>query len=275
MVENYSVVLTDEELNSINFALISRYGMDFTNYETSSLKRRITRIMYKNNMATVLDLWKKLLYDADFALHFKDEISVGMTEMFRNPTIWKYLKEKYLLKFSNTDELSIWHAGCSTGEEYYSMAIVLKEQNLTLNSKITVTDLSDRFLEIAQKGEYDLELMHKYELNYKIYNATGNLQSYYSFKENIATMLPSIKPKTQFLQHNLAVDEMKTKFDIIFCRNVMIYFNEKLKLQVLQNFHDALKHNGLLIIGHFDAMPNGFESLYKYHDASLKFFNKI
>lgn len=275
MSENYSVVLTDEELNSINFALISRYGMDFTNYETSSLKRRIARIMYKNKMNSVLDLWKKLLYDSDFAIQFKDEISVGMTEMFRNPSIWKYLKEKYLLKFNNFDELSIWHAGCSTGEEYYSMAIVLKEQNLTLNSKITVSDLSDRFLEAAKVGEYDLELMHKYELNYKIYNTSGSLQNYYTFKNNIATMLPAIKPKTLFVQHNLAVDEMDTKFDIIFCRNVMIYFNEKLKLQVLQNFHNSLKDNGLLIIGHFDAMPSGFENLYKYHDASLKFFNKI
>lgn len=274
MTTDTPIGITDEEFSSINFALISRYGMDFTDYEPISLKRRINRILHKNQLKSIFDLWQKLLYDPVFAIHFKDEISVGLTEMFRNPTIWVHLKEKYLEKFKNSDKISIWHAGCSTGEEYYTMAIVLKETQNTDKANVTVTDLSDRFIEITKNGIYDIGLLDKYKINYQLYNKTGKFELYYEKDDEKGKMLANLRPKTNFIQHNLVTDAMDMKFDIIFCRNVMIYFNYALKMKVLKQFYNCLNDNGLLIIGHFDAMPNNYTEYFDYYDPSLKFFSK-
>lgn len=274
MTTDTQIGITDEELSSINFALISRYGMDFSDYEPLSLKRRISRILHKNQMNSIFDLWQKLLYDPIFAVHFKDEISVGLTEMFRNPTIWVHLKEEYLEKFNNSSKISIWHAGCSTGEEYYTMAIVLKETKNLAKAEVTVTDLSDKFIEITQNGSYDLELLAKYQINYQLYNKIGKFQLYYEKTNEKGIMLSNLRPKTNFIQHNLVTDKMDLKYDIIFCRNVMIYFNDTLKMKVLKQFYNCLNDNGLLIIGHFDAMPSNYNDYFEYYDPSLKFFTK-
>ncbi len=266
--------ITDEELNSITFALINRYGLDFSDYEPTSFKRRISRIMHKNNFENILQLWQKLLYDAPFATYFKDEISIGLTEMFRNPPVWEHLKNTYLKKFLSTNSLDIWHAGCSTGEEYYSMAIILKEAGLLPITKATVTDLSHHFIALTQKGEYDLDLLHKYQKNYQLINKTGNFNLYYTKNDSVGVIKDTIKPQTDFKQHNLVSDVMNKQFDIIFCRNVMIYFNETLKMKVLKLFHQALKKDGILVIGHFDALPSEYATFFNYYDPSLKIFKK-
>lgn len=270
-----STLITDEELNSINQALLNRYGLDFTDYELSSFKRRVVRIMHKNNFENILQLWRKLLYDAEFASYFKDEISVGLTEMFRNPQVWSYLRDSYFSKFKYNDSISIWHAGCSTGEEYYSMCILLSEINKLNQAEIFVTDLSDKFIKLTQKGEYDLDLLEKYKGNYKLYNTYGFFNLYYTKFEKTGIFKQTIKPKTEFKQHNLVSERMDKRFDIIFCRNVMIYFNDSLKMKVLEMFYENLKPNGVLVIGHFDALPQNFNIYFDYLSPELKIFKKI
>lgn len=271
--------ISDEELDSINFAISSRYGLDFTNYETSSLKRRIVRIIHRHGLENVLGLWQKLLYDKDFIHQFKDEVSVGLTEMFRNPEIWSKLRDVYLPRIANQIQdrkLNIWHAGCSTGEEVHTMAIVLDDAGLLMKSAALATDLSDNFVNISRTAEYDMDILKRYEHGMKQYDAGKTLKSCFSINDDMAKLLPKYRNYATYKQHNLTSETDKnTKYDIIFCRNVMIYFNDNLKMNLLKLFSDLLTENGLFIIGYFDAMPNNYGKYFTYEESGLKFFNKI
>ncbi len=271
--------ITDEELDSINFAISSRYGLDFTGYEASSLKRRIIRIIHRYNLENVLGLWQRLLYDKEFIFIFKDEVSVGLTEMFRNPEIWVKLRDLYLpriAKENSENKLKIWHAGCSTGEEVHTMAIVLDDANLLLKSEGLATDLSDNFVNISRKAEYELDMLLKYELNIKQYDAIKTIKSCFSLNDVNGILLPKYRNYAIYKQHNLtSAFENDNSYDIIFCRNVMIYFNDNLKMNLLKHFSEKLNENGIFIIGYFDAMPNDYGKYFTYEDSGLKFFKKI
>lgn len=270
--------ITDEELDSINYAISSRYGLDFGEYEKSSLKRRVVRVIHRYNLENVLGLWQKLLYDKDFINHFKDEVSVGLTEMFRNPEMWVHLKRNVLPKLADNSIINIWHAGCSTGEEVCTMAIVLNETGLLHKSRVLATDLSDRFVQQAAKATYNTDDFVKYEENYHAYHPAGNIRSYfYEQKNEYFSFYPSYLKNVSYKTHNLVNESnvFDIKFDIIFCRNVMIYFNDSLKIKVLKSFHQQLNHNGILIIGYFDAMPEGFKEYFDYEESSVKLFKRI
>lgn len=270
-----TAVITDEELKSINYALVARYGMDFTDYEPISLKRRITRIIHKYELHNILNLWQKLLYDAQFAQTFKDEISVGLTEMFRNPPVWVFLKDWVSKQLPLQRPLRIWHAGCSTGEEFYSMCILICELGLLQQTEMLVTDLSDRFISIAKEGTYDNELIQKYHINFNLYSRKDSLEKYFATDLQKSRFKPQFVPKmVTFEVQNLVTMSSPGTFDLILCRNVMIYFNETLKLKTLKLFNKSLSSEGLLVIGHFDAMPNGFDQHFKYTDPGLKIFSK-
>ena len=175
--------LTDEELRSISWAVFNRYGLDFTEYEPVSLKRRILRIIHRYELESVYGLWKKILYDADFMAYFRDEVSVGMTEMFRNPDFWAYLRDDLFPNAPRKNSLRIWHAGCSTGEEVYSAAIVLDELGLLAGARALATDLSDNFIQEAQKATYERSLIRKYEKCYKTYNTSASILPYFEMDE--------------------------------------------------------------------------------------------
>lgn len=278
LVQESISAITDEELSSINYAIQSRYGLDFTDYEPSSLKRRIVRIIHKHSLENVIGLWQKLLYDKDFIQIFKDEVSVGLTEMFRNPEIWVALRDIYLPEIARNkkDDINIWHAGCSTGEEVHTMAMVAHDAMLLNRCKALATDLSDSFVAISQAAVYEKDLCMRYMNNIIQYDPKKSW--HYCFEE-----IDSEKVKIQnrytdyavYKQHNLtSIPIEKNLYDIIFCRNVMIYFNDNLKMNLLRMFHSKLKDGGLLIIGYFDAMPSNFEQYFTYKDSSLKFFAK-
>ncbi|MFN0049313.1 MAG: CheR family methyltransferase [Cytophagales bacterium] len=272
--------ISDEELDSINFAIYFRYGLDFSGYEKSSLKRRIVRIIHRFDLENVVGLWKKLLYDKDFILLFKDEISVGLTEMFRNADIWIQLRDLYLPKIASTkskDEiLKIWHAGCSTGEEVHTMSIVLDDVGCLMKSVALATDLSDNFVNIARKAEYDIELLNRYENNFKLYDPSKSIKTCFSIGEELGILYPKYKNYATYKQHNLTSEpETNEKYDIIFCRNVMIYFNDNLKMNLMKLFYEKLNDNGIFIIGFFDAMPSNYDRYFEYEDSGLKFFRKL
>lgn len=269
--------ISDYELDSLNTAIFTKYGYDFSNYEKTSFKRRIQRILYKYEMNTLLDLWRKILFDKEFFLEMKDEISVGMTEMFRNPDFWQKIASDIIPKFEDKPELDIWHAGCATGEEIYSMAILLYEKGLLRKSKALATDLSDNFVAIAKKGEYDSESISRYSKNYLEYNPNGiGLRNYLcQIEDDNFVFRDFLKDYACVKQQNLVSDPTDGQFDIIFCRNVMIYFNDELKMKVLKMFNESLKPGGLLCIGYFDALPRDYEQYFEYEESSLKLFRKI
>lgn len=265
-------LITDIEMKSINQAIMAKYGIDFTQYEKTSFKRRLLRLMHKHNIANSVELWMKFLQDPSFINHFKEGISVGLTEMFRNPSVWNRLSQH--LKKMDGNKINIWHAGCSTGEEFYSMAIAAQEAGKLESCDFLCTDMSLKAIEKTESGTYDIDLLSAYETNYKHFNPLGKFDKYFTIDGENFKFSKKLKENAHFWQNNLITDQVDGRFDLIFCRNVMIYFEDELKLKVLKKLHNSLKENGLFVIGHFDALPKGAEEWFDYESSSLKIFKK-
>ncbi len=246
--------VTEEEVRSLTQSILTRYGIDFTCYEPKSLRRRIVRILNNFHYQSIHELWVKLLRDRDFIYTFMNEISVGMTSMFRDPILWKNLKRRMVSDFGNHDAINIWHAGCSTGEEVYTMGILLQETSLHKKTKALATDINQDAIQVAQKGLYHKIRMIENENNYKQYNAYSDFAKYYDAFGKEVVMKPEIVSHASFSYHNLISDSVVGKFDVIFCRNVMIYFDTSAKSKLLEKFYNALKPGGYLIIGFYDTM---------------------
>jgi chemotaxis protein methyltransferase CheR len=271
-----SITISDEELKSLTDAIQQRHGIDFSCYEPKSLKRRIVRVLHIFQLHAVHELWMKILKDRAFIYPFMDEISVGLTSMFRDPVLWRRMRTLLTRDLSTKKRLSIWHAGCSTGEEVYTMGIVLKESLFTRPVSARATDISNQAMDTAKKGEFNVLKMKEYNLNYQHYNATGSLKRYYTENGDVATMSPDLIRHVSFEYHNLITCPIVDKYDIIFCRNVMIYFDNEAKRKLFDKFHASLNPDGLFIIGFYDAvLPLIDVSKFKVLDMDAKIFQKV
>ena len=270
-----TIVISDEELESLTAAIQKRHGIDFACYEPKSLKRRIVRALHIFGLKTVHELWVKILRDHSFIYVFMDEISVGLTSMFRDPILWRKLKTLLRNELTQKEKLSIWHAGCSTGEEVFSMGIVLKESAYPKPFSALATDISNLSIAVAMKGEYSLLKIGDYERNYSEYNSLNDLATYYTKADKSALMDRSLITHATFAYHNLITSPFTRTFDIIFCRNVMIYFDNLAKKKLFDKFHDSLNPGGLLVIGFYDAvLPMIDSSKYEVLDMDAKIFKK-
>lgn len=266
--------LSDEELLSITSAIKKRYDIDFTNYEPKSLKRGFARLIMKHKFGSVLGLWQKILMDRQYFMNCIDDLTVNLTELFRNPEIWVKIHDDILEHYKTQSTINIWHAGCSTGEEVYTMAIVMKDKNLLQRNKTLATDLSSSALAKAMIGNYSNMLLSKYMSSFQKYLPGGKLENSFSREGNSWTVRDNLKKHIEFKQHNLVQDPMDRKFDIIFCRNVMIYFDESLKMKVLKLFHESLNEGGFFIIGYYDMLPESYKSLFKVYDSVTRVYVK-
>lgn len=265
--------ISDEELNALLLAMKNRYGLDFTNYEKSSLKRGVSRLMMKHKMESLLELWSRILSDRIFVMEAIDDLLVNLTELFRNPDVWLKIRDNILDKIPSKP-LQIWHAGCSTGEEVYTMAIVLEEKGLLRSNYTIATDLSSKALNAAKKGDYSHVLLTQYLKPFLEFYPTRKLEYYFDFKHKHATIKPQYTNHINFQKHNLVNDGVIGSFDLIFCRNVMIYFDEKLKQVVLQLLHKSLKEDGYLILGYYDMMPEFGKGLFSLVDVKTRIYQK-
>ncbi|MEK6481156.1 CheR family methyltransferase [Catalinimonas sp. 4WD22] len=267
--------ITDEELNSLTHAILRRYGIDFTCYEPISLKRRVIRAVNVLKLETVHNLWIKLLRDRNFIYQFIDELSVGLTSMFRDPKLWQALKKDAIRAIPQKNNLKIWHAGCSSGEEVFSMGIVLKEMGIQSKVSAFASDMSEAALCQAQKGAYHILKLAEYERNYQKFNEKGAFRQYYSIEDNEGVMNSSLIKHVDFGVQNLITDPVRDQYDIIFCRNVMIYFDQAAKIKLLDQFHQHLNPGGLLIIGFYDALvPLMDKDRFHYLNLEAKIFQK-
>jgi len=266
--------MSDEELDAINKAILQRYGMDFGQYEQHSLKRRMSKAMQSFGLENSLALWQKVLQEPTFIYDLIDEITVNLTDMFRDANFWIGLREQVLPLLAAKPEIRIWHAGCSTGQEIYSMAILLKEMGLLHKARFTATDINSQTITIAKKAAYPLADADQYKRNYLAMGGTQSLSNYYEVEGEEMVFRLEI-PSLRIEQHNLAKDPMKESFDLVFCRNVMIYFDDTLKWQVLRRFHEVLLPGGFLLAGFFDALPQGYETLFELAQPRLKIFRKV
>lgn len=270
------MIISDEELSSINRAIYTRYGMDFSNYEPISFKRRVGRVIDRFGLESTLGLWSKLINDKEFIFTFIDEITVGLTEMFRNGDFWVHMREHIVPELRQKDAFSVWHAGCSTGEEVYSLAILLSEENLLKKASLLATDLNSQSVKSAQQGVFSEYYTKTYKANYHTAKGRKTLSNYYKVEENGDMRFNGVDTSTiEFSQHNLTKDPMTKKFDVIFCRNVMIYFDEVLKMKVLRLFHNALKDDGYFIIGYYDALPKDYKQFFDLQDPATRVFRKL
>lgn len=267
--------VSDEEMSSLTQSILTRYGIDFTCYEPKSLRRRIIRVLNRFEFQSVFQLWSAFLKDPAFIQTFMNEVSVGMTSMFRDPVMWKALKVR--LKASpSMRNINIWHAGCSTGEEVYSMAILLKETHLLDRAKALATDFNRSALEEAQSGVYHKIKMIENETNYKEFNPFHSFSDYYASDGKNAIMDKSLIGHCTFDYQNLITDNFPQGFDIVLCRNVMIYFDTIAKNKLLDKFYNCLNPGGYFIIGFFDTMSHMIdESKFKMVDDGAKIFQKV
>ena len=266
--------LSEEELKAFIVAVYNRYGLDFRNYEVKSLKRGMSRLMMKHDLKTSLDLWSRVLRDPDFFHNSIDDLMVNLTELFRNPEAWETIRDKVLSSYQNKSKINIMHAGCSTGEEVYTMAFVLEDMGLLNRTNAFAVDLSSKAIESAKIGEYSHAVLNNYLRPFLKYFPTKHLKDFFEFGRKTGKVYPKYKRHVIFKRFNLVQDEFHQNFDIIFCRNVMIYFDEALKMKLLQKFKKHLNDGGFLVIGYYDTLPEKAKSMFEIFDTKTRVYQK-
>jgi chemotaxis protein methyltransferase CheR len=229
--------------------IAARWGYDFRNYARASLSRRVRRAMLRENLPTVSALQERALRDEACMARFVAALTVHITAMFRDPEFYITLREHVVPLLRTYPFVRIWHAGCSTGEEVYSTAILLHEEGLYERCRIYATDLSDAVLERARRGIYSLDAMRDFSQNYQRAGGRNEFSSYYVADHRNAIFRESLRKNIVFSQHNLACDGAFNEFNLVVCRNVMIYFDETLRARVRQLFDESLCRLGVLGLG--------------------------
>nr|WP_256702308.1 protein-glutamate O-methyltransferase CheR [Paenibacillus sp. P32E] len=260
-----------QELEQIEIELLLSgvhrlYGYDFRNYALPSLRRRIWHHVHTENVPSISALQEKVLHNRDCFERFVYSLSIPVTEMFRDPGLFLTFRQKVIPLLRTYPYIRIWHAGCSTGEEVYSMAILLHEEGLYDKARIYATDMNARSLQQAKEGVYEISKMKQYTKNYMEAGGTRAFSEYYTAKYNSVILQPYLRKNIIFAEHNLATDTSFNEFNVIFCRNVMIYFNDELRDHVHGLFHESLSRFGVLVLGskesiHFTRFSDSYEPL--------------
>jgi chemotaxis protein methyltransferase CheR len=230
------------ELELLLQAIFLRYGYDFSGYARASIRRRVIQFMQSVGSASIADLIPKLIHDESFFEKLVREFSVSVTEMFRDPAMFHSLRKNILPLLKSYPFIKVWHAGCATGEEVYSLAILMQEEGLGERTTFFATDFNDASLEKAREGIIDLEKARLYTLNYQQSGGKGSFSDYYHARYGALAIRNSLKEKITFANHNLVTDQVFSETHLILCRNVLIYFNKELQKRVVQLFHESLVH---------------------------------
>ncbi|NJL15295.1 MAG: protein-glutamate O-methyltransferase CheR [Microscillaceae bacterium] len=268
-------MLTLEALAELNEAIYQRYGLDLRHYEPQSLRRRVERIIRKKGLDSAYGLWQKMLYQPDFCQYYLNEITIGFTALFRNPGLWRFIGQQILPEMDRHVPFSVWHTGCSTGEEVYSMLITLYEHLWTGQHQIWATDVNSEALRQAQEGVYGQDLYRKYAQNYEAFSITDrDLQFYLRPHARGFAFASFLKQNLHFALHNLAQDQQSRVFDMIMCRNILIYFDEGLKIRILDKLAQQIRPGGFLVLGFYDTWPAQCLVDFELVEAGLKVFQK-
>lgn len=252
------------ELAQLLEAIYLKYKYDFRDYKRASVKRRISLAMSKLNCARMSALQDKILHDPDSFSELIQHLTVPTTEMFRDPSYFRAVREKVIPILKTYPSLKIWVAGCSTGEEAYSLAILLKEEGLLDRTIIYATDINAKSLEIAKAGIFRMDDIQKFTTNYQRSGGKAAFSDYYTAKFDAALFDKSLKSNITFTDHSLSTDSVFSETQFISCRNVLIYFEKKLQGRALGLFYDSLCRKGFLGLGpketiEFTKYANAFD----------------
>lgn len=267
--------ITTQQITELIALIQKLYGFDFGNYSKASLRRRISRIMQLQKLP-FYDLKHQLVNTPGFFQHFLEEITVNVTEMFRDPTFYQALNNQIIPHLSSYPHAKIWCAGCSSGEEAYSLAILLNEAGLQKKAFIYGTDINTEMLDEARKGIYSLRKIKSYAENYQMVGLNGSITDHFTVLHDAATIHDELKQNTLFSVHNLVSDEVFNKFQLISCRNVFIYFDNVLQERVLELFYDSLAPLGFLCLGTKETIRSeSFRKKFKVINQKENIYQKI
>lgn len=252
------------EIQLLLQAIYMKYGYDFRNYSKASIKRRILQSLSRSELTTISEMQHRVLYDEQFFSSLLMNLSINVTEMFREPLFFRTIREKIIPILKKEPFIKVWHAGCATGEEVYSMAILLKEDGMYERAQIYATDFNQNVIQKAKDGIYPISSMKEYTKNYKIAGGRSSFADYYTARYDHAIMEKSLKKNIVFADHNLATDWVFGEMNVIFCRNVLIYFTRELQDRAIRLFRDSLGDGGFLCLGskesiRFSEYSNDFE----------------
>ncbi len=237
------------EIQLLLEAIHLKYGYDFRDYARASVKRRILRRRTMSGIKDLAELQHRVLYDREFFERLLLDLSINVTEMFRDPSFYLTLRQEVIPILKTYPFIKIWHAGCATGEEAYSMAILLKEEGIYQRVQIYATDFNDVLVQKAKDGIYPVENVKEYTANYQRSGGKMSFVEYYTAHHHSIIMDRSLKKNIVFANHNLETDGVFGEMHLILCRNVLIYFNKRLQNRVLKLFYESLCRHGILCLG--------------------------
>jgi chemotaxis protein methyltransferase CheR len=268
--------LTEPQINEIIDLVQQDHGFDFSNYSRASLKRRLSRILMLKRFG--FDELKRALIvnESNFFQWFLEEVTVNVTEMFRDPSFYRALNTLVIPGLQSFQHIRVWSAGCSSGEEVYSLAILLNEAGLNRKSFIYGTDINTEVLNEARKGIYTHRKIKSYTENYQLCELPGSLTDHFTTVNDTASVLNELKQNTLFSVHNLIVDHAFNEFQLISCRNVFIYFEAALQEKILNLFYSSLCPLGYLCLGSKEAIRfPSFKNKFKVINSKENIYQKI
>ncbi|MDO6388841.1 protein-glutamate O-methyltransferase CheR [Pontibacter sp. BT731] len=267
--------LFELEVEALIKEIHTQYGYDFSGYARASVYRRIKRFLGQKHLQSIEDLRKFLFTDSFFFENFLQEITVNVTEMFRDPTFYKSLRENVLPILSTYPFIKVWDAGCSTGEELFSLAILLEEEGLLGRTKIYATDINQKVLRQAKEGIFSASNMTAYTAAYYAAGGNRDFADYYTSNYGSVKFNSSLVRNVVFYPHNLATDSSFNEFHLIVCRNVLIYFNRALQDKVYQLFDESLVDLGYLALGKKETLAmSGISDTYNFVDKNNRIYRK-
>jgi chemotaxis protein methyltransferase CheR len=272
----YDPALERLEVELLLEAVYRHYGFDFRTYAYASLRRRVWKRIQAERLDTVSDLQAAVLHDPAALERLLDDLSVNVTAMFRDPNFFLAFRERVVPMLRTYPFFRIWHAGCSTGEEVYSMAILLEEEGLYDRARVYATDMNERVLRQARAGIFPLDRMQEYTDNYIKAGGRRSFSEYYTAGYDGALFHPALLRNVVFAQHNLVTDRSFSEFNAILCRNVLIYFDKSLQTRVHRLFYDSLATFGVLALGGKETLRfSAFEDCFDAVAPAEKIYRKV
>jgi chemotaxis protein methyltransferase CheR len=272
----YDAELERVEIELLLEGIFRHYGFDFRAYAFSSMRRRLWKRVESEKLANLSELQALVLHDEPAMERLLLDLSVNVTSMFRDPLFYETFRRDVIPLLRTYPFIRIWHAGCSTGEEVYSVSIMLEEAGLADRCRIYATDINDVVLQQARRGIFPLDRMQEYTENYIRAGGTRSFSEYYTAKYDGALFDQRLTRNVVWAQHNLVTDRGFSEFHAIFCRNVLIYFDKDLQDHVHSLFYDSLVRLGVLCLGSKETLKfSRYESCYERLDSSEKIYRKV